>query len=453
MSVFLLILSLILVIIHAINPFYIGKYTVNLGFFCLAILLILFTFSYIDVASIEHGILGEDSLQPWKIMIIFFTVAYCAISTDITGIFDVIAHRIVKISSGNTFMLFTLFYIFASLLTVFTSNDIVILTLTPIIFYLGKYTNLNILPFLFAEFFAANTLSMMLLIGNPTNIIVSDALNLGFLNYLEIMILPTLVASFLTYLLLYLYFKKDLSKKFEKSTHESMIPKNYINIGISATLMVLMLYTLILSDFLNIEIWEVTTIFFSLFLLQDIIVSFYINKKNSIKKSLNLPTSNLPILETIKGLPWNIAPLIFLLFIIMGELSQTELFISLVNFLVSWCTDFYSTIFSMGTLSLISANMINNQPMSVLFSNILLNFPENFSLPLLHAAGYSVIISSNLAANLTPIGALAGIMWLKILKNKKFNISYLEFFKVGITITPLVFLATMTTLYFVLLFK
>jgi arsenical pump membrane protein len=451
MSVFILIFSLFLVVIHAIKPFSLGKHSINLGAFCLGVLLILFSFSYINFSSVEYGIIGDDNLQPWKIMIIFFTVAYCAISTDITGVFDVIAHRIVKISSGNAVMLFTLFYIFASFLTIFTSNDIVILTLTPIIFYLGKYTNLNILPFLFAEFFAANTLSMMLLIGNPTNIIISDALNFGFLEYLEIMILPTIVATILTYLLLYLYFRKDLSEKFKKLTNESMIPKNYINIGVSAILMLLMLYTLILSDFLNVEIWEITTLFFSLFLIQDIILSLYINKKNNIKKDLNLPTSKIPIIETIKGLPWNIAPLIFLLFIIIGELTQTNIFISLVEILVSWCTNIYSTVFSMGILSLISANIINNQPMSILFSSILLNFPENFSLDLLHAAGYSVIISSNLAANLTPLGALAGIMWLKILKSKEFKVSYLEFFKLGIIITPLVFLATILTLIFVLL--
>jgi arsenical pump membrane protein len=70
-----------------------------------------------------------------------------------------------------------LFYFFflSSVITLFTSNDIVILTLTPIIFYFGKHAKVRMMPYLIAEFFAANIWSMFLYIGNPTNIIVAMA--------------------------------------------------------------------------------------------------------------------------------------------------------------------------------------------------------------------------------------------------------------------------------------
>ena len=54
-----------------------------------------------------------------------------------------------------------------------TSNDIVILTLTPIIAYFCKYTGSDPLPFLFVQFFSSNIWSIILIIGNPTNIIVA----------------------------------------------------------------------------------------------------------------------------------------------------------------------------------------------------------------------------------------------------------------------------------------
>jgi arsenical pump membrane protein len=48
---------------------------------------------------------------------------------------------------------------------------------------------------------------------------------------------------------------------------------------------------------------------------------------------------------------------------------------------------------------------------------------------------YSTIIGSNLGALLTPIGALAGIMWLRILKENDIKYSFIDFMKNGIIIT------------------
>lgn len=72
--------------------------------------------------------------------------------------------------------------------------------------------------------------------------------------------------------------------------------------------------------------------------------------------------------------------------------------------------------FSFGTTSALFANLINNIPMSVLYSKVL----ESVSAQNLPAALYASVIGSNLGALLTPIGALAAIMWNAILKNKTF---------------------------------
>ncbi len=49
--------------------------------------------------------------------------------------------------------------------TTFTSNDIVIMTLTPIILYYAKATGVDPIPMLFGQFWAANTFSMMLYVS------------------------------------------------------------------------------------------------------------------------------------------------------------------------------------------------------------------------------------------------------------------------------------------------
>lgn len=57
------------------------------------------------------------------------------------------------------------------------------------------------------------------------------------------------------------------------------------------------------------------------------------------------------------------------------------------------------------------------------------------------AAVLGTAIGSNLGANLTPIGALAGIMWMTILSGEEVRISFVEFVKYGPLVTPASLLA------------
>jgi Na+/H+ antiporter NhaD and related arsenite permeases len=61
-------------------------------------------------------------------------------------------------------------------------------------------------------------------------------------------------------------------------------------------------------------------------------------------------------------------------------------------------------------------------------------------------AALATAVGSNLGANLTPIGALAGIMWMTILTEKDFRISFLEFMKYGFLVTPVSLLACLSVL-------
>ena len=89
--------------------------------------------------------------------------------------------------------------------------------------------------------------------------------------------------------------------------------------------------------------------------------------------------------------------------------------------------------------------------MTIFFSNILINDSFVVSEAIFKGSAYAVVIASNLAASVTILGALAGLMWKKILATKGLNVSYTDFLKKGILITPIVFLATLATLYLVLL--
>jgi arsenical pump membrane protein len=92
-----------------------------------------------------------------------------------------------------------------------------------------------------------------------------------------------------------------------------------------------------------------------------------------------------------------------------------------------------------GITSVFFANLINNIPMSVLFSTILLGVDSVVS----SSGVYATIIGSNIGAFLTPIGALAGIMWLSIIRTNGVDFSFRRFLKYGIVIAPPVLFAAL----------
>lgn len=134
-------------------------------------------------ATFVRGIVGTDSIVPWTILVIFFALAYLCISWDLTGVFAYIAKKVLVAANGSGRKIFIYFYVLSAIMTIFTSNDIVILVLTPIICYICNYTKIDPVPYLISQFFAANLWSIFLVIGNPTNIIVAEAYQLRFLEY------------------------------------------------------------------------------------------------------------------------------------------------------------------------------------------------------------------------------------------------------------------------------
>lgn len=69
--------------------------------------------------------------------------------------------------------------------------------------------------------------------------------------------------------------------------------------------------------------------------------------------------------------------------------------------------------------------------MSVLFSNII----DISNTTLRYKAIYSTIIGSNLGAFLTPIGALAGIMFTDLVHKQNINFSFKTFIRYGVIIS------------------
>ena len=95
-------------------------------------------------------------------------------------------------------------------------------------------------------------------------------------------------------------------------------------------------------------------------------------------------------------------------------------------------------IFVVGLISASVCNIINNIPMTILFTRMLQHeFFAAICDPITtQGCMFALVIGSNFGANFTLVGALAGIMWNSILRQKSMEISYGRFARTGLMICP-----------------
>ena len=196
-----------------------------------AILLLILKCVPLDI--VVDSLIANTTINPIKILVLFISMTFISIVLDELGLFRWASVKAVEYAKDKQLSIFLHMYFLIALLTIFTSNDIIILTITPFICFFCKNAKINPIPYLIGEFAAANTYSMMFIIGNPTNIYLATSQGIGFLEYVKVMFLPTLVSGIVELLLILLIFRKSLKQPFEKS-HEDYRLENKAEIIVAS---------------------------------------------------------------------------------------------------------------------------------------------------------------------------------------------------------------------------
>jgi Na+/H+ antiporter NhaD/arsenite permease-like protein len=211
----------------------------------------------------------------------------------------------------------------------------------------------------------------------------------------------------------------------------------------------------ILSPFFGLELWWISLVFAAALFLYDSIMAIGENADKDLifyrtfrryvyHKDTKVYQFRLHMI--FEHMPWKIIPFLVSLFIMVEGLLVTG-FIDMAASFIAWLSpNVMAAAMSMGFISSLAANVVNNQPMTILFTKITESSHFALAGATKSASIYSLIIGSNLGANLTLIGALAGIMWAKIIQDKadgqEEKITYRKFAKYGFMITPLIILVT-----------
>ncbi len=400
--------------------------------------LVIIVSGLVNPSYLFEALTQNSSINPLKILVLFISMTMLSIFLDEVGFFRYLANLTLKKAKSSQMKLFVTLYVVVSILTVFTSNDIIVLTFTPFICYFAKNAKINPLPYLIAEFIAANTMSMTLIIGNPTNIYIATAYGVNFLDYLKVMFLPTLASTVVSFFILWLIFRKHLSVPAQANVEDVKITnKPYLIIGLIH--LSVCTVALAVGPYVGLDMWIVSLVSaLSLFLCIGIYSLVKKLRKKPASETLVCDTDNVetvdnekpqvnsPLLNCLKRSPWQLIPFVLSMFVMILALQKHG-----VTQKINAVLGTENVILKYGITSFLSANLINNIPMSVLFCPIIAPLTGTAQT----GALYATVVGSNLGALLTPIGALAGIMWTSMLKKHDVKLSYLNFIKYGVLIS------------------
>lgn len=365
-----------------------------------------------DIEEVGKQLVANTAINPVKILILFISMTILSVFLDELGFFGYLANYTLKKAKTSQVKMFMYLYITVSVLTVFTSNDVIILSFTPFICYFAKNAKISPLPYLAGEFVAANTWSMALIIGNPTNIYLATAFGIDFLSYLKVMLVPTLIAGTVAFIALMLLFGRKLKEPISGEAEEveikdkTLLTVGLIHLGVCTV-------TLAIGSYIGVEMWLVSLVAVISLFITTLIVS-------AIRKS-----KPIELVASLKRAPWQLIPFVLSMFIMILALNEKGVTVIINKFFGEELA-----LYKYGVASFLSANLINNIPMSVLFSAVL----EPLEGLVANEAVFATIIGSNLGALLTPIGALAGIMWGNIISKHDVKFGYVDFLKLGVTV-------------------
>ena len=357
----------------------------------------------------------------WDATLAFIGIIILSLVLDEIGFFEWCALKMAKFSKGSGIRMFVYSILLGSFVSALFANDGAALILTPILLAKMRVLQLStktIIAFLLAGGFISDSASLPFVFSNLTNIVTANYFNIGFMDYFFNMIIPFIVSVIASIVFLWLILRKDIPKKVDVRLlkEPKSVIKNMNLFYFSWFFLAFLLSAYALGDIYKLPI--------SFFALGGALVLLIIA---SLTKSVNAK-------NIIKEAPWQIVWFSIGLYIVVYGLKNaglTEYLTTILNYLVLQGDTI--AIISTGFISAILSAVMNNLPTIMIMDIALKDIPNE-------ALAYANIIGCNLGPKMTPFGSLATLLWLHVLAKKGIKISFWEYSKFGLIITPPVLL-------------
>ena len=343
---------------------------------------------------------------------------------DRAGIFDLLAEGCARLARGSTRRLYVLLFLLGAGITAILSLDVTVIMLTPIVHAVTRRRGLDPLPFMFACAFVANTASLALPVSNLTNLLLSDALDLPFGRYVELMWLPNLVALLANLAIFLWLFRERLPRCFDplpaagEELPRVAAPRWR---GTAAGVLGLTLLGLVGCGGAGVPLWWAS--------LSGALVL----------AGLAMWQRRLTLQQAARDISWPLAVFVVGMTVLVRGVEH------------AWLADVRVAVpetpgraIMAGVLAgAFGSNVINNVPMAVLARPVLETLPGSERMVLACA----VLVGTNIGPALTTYGSLATMLWLTLARRRGIDVTTASYLRVSLATVPPVLLAAAAALW------
>ena len=353
---------------------------------------------------------------------------------EAAGLFDWLAVQAARLAGKSAARLFLNVFLLGSLISMVLSNDATALILTPIVYVLVTKLRLPVLPYLFACTFIADTASFLLPVSNPINIIILSRFPLDLWTFLRLLLLPSLVVIGLNIGLFFLLYRQQLKGTFEiqrlPSAEQAVKHQGYFKYTCWVLTLVALAYVMASAFQLPLSLVALSG-------AGLLLIGALGWKRTSMD-------------QIASRISWSIFGFIGGMFIVVQAIEETGLTKMFGNWLIhlSGGTSFGAVMVGTAGAAL-GTNLLNNVPMAVVMISALGGI-EHAAPAIQHGFVAATIFGCDLGPNLTTVGSLATVLWLLILRQRNVDVSGLDYFKVGVIVTPLMLVAGALTIWLLL---
>lgn len=361
-----------------------------------------------DLSARDVGAAGHEL---WRPLVTIASVMLTTAAAHRMGIFDRITRSIEIRSRGPVPHAFTTVFVIAVVTATAFNNDAAILLLSPIVVPViaRMYPRRQYLrePFAFAVFVAAGVAPLST--SNPMNLVVADRAGIAFNAYALRMAPVALVAAITSYFTLRWAFRRELDDATPAGGAEqgSLAPMDREPVvALFIVLAVLLSYPFI--SYFEGPVW--------LAALAGAVFTV----------GLGLRHGSITLRDVPNGVAWDVLAFMFAIFLVATGLRNAGLIDFIASVYKHGGEGHGGQIAVVGATSAIGSALLNNHPMAALNALAVERLPGSATWRVLAA-----LVGGDLGPRLLPMGSLAGLLWLDMVRRMGVEVKLTTFLRVG----------------------